>query len=144
MSRLPTLFAIAAMSLLGVGLLVPRLDLRSGMTLSLPRATYMIPNRMLCYGAALCFCLFAFLYSLRMVPWSAPAQRWHLGLSVFCLAMFFAALASFERSAAAGRETNLTLSLVIVASAAPVLFVLIQALYLLDGLRRCWWLFIRS
>ena len=138
MPRLSTLFAVAAISLLALGLLIPHLNLRSGMALSLPGTVYSIPNSLLCYGAALCFSLFAFLYSIWMIQWNAPAQRWHLGLSVLCVAVFSAASVGLDRSAPGSRETNMTLPLVMVYSAAPMLFLLIQALYLLDGLRRCW------
>ena len=74
MPRLPMLFATAAIvALLFLGLLTSRFDLLAGMTITLPRATYFVSNGILCYGVALFFCLFAFLYSIWIVPWTAQA-----------------------------------------------------------------------
>jgi hypothetical protein len=59
MPRIPMLFATTAVVALLLGLLTSRFDLSSGMALALPRAHFTIPNRTLCDGVALFFCLFA-------------------------------------------------------------------------------------
>jgi hypothetical protein len=44
MPRLPMLFATAAIVALLLGLLTSRFDLSTGMTITLPRATYLFPT----------------------------------------------------------------------------------------------------
>lgn len=80
MHRLPVLFGATAVVVLVVGLISSRFNFSTGMTLTLLRNTYFIPYQLLCFGAASCFCLFAFLYSMWTVPWSASAGLWPLGL----------------------------------------------------------------
>ena len=86
MTRLVTLFATAAVVLLLLGLLMSRLHLRSGLSLSLPAGGWLIPYWVLCFGAALFFCLFAFAYSLldgalecsgrHVALWAKRLLRW--------------------------------------------------------------------
>jgi hypothetical protein len=82
------LYATIAITALSFGLLTSRFDLSTGMTLMLPRASYLIPNSMLCDGTAVFFCLFAFLYSIWIVPWSAQAAMSHFTLSLLYVGMF--------------------------------------------------------
>jgi hypothetical protein len=138
MPRLPMLFATAAITALIMGLLTSRFDLATGMTLTLPRATYLIPNRMLCYGAALFFCLFAFLYSIWIVPWSAQAAMWHFALSVLAVGVFLAASIGMDRFKLGAEPPALAIPCVLVFSFSPVFFLLIQGFFILDSLRRCW------
>jgi hypothetical protein len=124
MTRLPMCFATAAVTALLLGLLTSRFDLSTGMTISLPKATYFVANGILCYGVALFFCLFAFLYSVWIVPWSAQAGVWHFSLSVLCVGLFLIASIGLDRFK--------------LLTGPPVLFLVIQGFFILDGLRRCW------
>jgi hypothetical protein len=138
MPRIPMLFATAAVMALILGLLTSRFDVSTSMSLALPRAHYAIPNRMLCYGVALFFCLFAFLYSIWMVQWSAQAAMWHFALSLLSVGGFLVALIGMDRFKLVAEPPALGLPLLLVFSFSPVFFLLIQGFFILDGLRRCW------
>jgi hypothetical protein len=138
MPRLPMLFATTAITALIMGLLTSRFDLSTGMTLRLPRATYLIANWTLCYGVALFFCLFAFLYSIWIVPWSAQAATWHFALSVLSVGVFLAASIGMDRFKLGAGPPALAIPCLLVFSFSPVFFLLIQGFFILDGLRRCW------
>jgi len=142
-TRIPTLFAVAGVVVLVVGLLSSRMGLRSGMSLTWHGTGYLLGNSLLCFGAGVFFCLFAFLYSLWMVPWSAQAGWWHFGLSLLCIGMFCIGLLVPERSVP-GDGPALTLPLLIAFTASAPLFLAVQGLFLVDGLRRCWPLLFRS
>jgi hypothetical protein len=138
MPRLPMLFATTAITALILGLLTSRFDLSTGATLILPRASYLIPNRMLCYGVALFFCLFAFLYSIWMVPWNARAAMWHFALSGLSVGVFLAASIGMDRFKLGAGPPALAIPFLLAFSFSPVFFLLIQGFFILDGLRRCW------
>ena len=137
MPRLPMLFATAAIVALLLGLLTSRFDLVTGMTITLP-ATYFVPNRTLCYGIALFFCLFAFLYSVWILPWSTQAGVWHFPLSVLSVGLFLIASIGMDPFKLLTWPPALAIPFLIVFSFSPVLFLLIQGFFILDGLRRCW------
>ena len=137
MTRLSTLFAIAAMAVLLLGVLTSHLDLQSGLAVSLPTGSYYISYNVLCFGAALFFCLFAFVYSIWMVPWSAQAAMWHFGLSIFCVAAFLAASIAINRPGIQEHMTRSATLVFVLYCFAPILFLLVQSFYILDGLRRC-------
>jgi hypothetical protein len=138
MPRLPMLFATTAITALILGLLTSRFDLSTGMTLMLPRASYLIPDRMLCYGVALFFCLFAFLYSIWIVPWSAQAAMWHFALSLLSVGVFLAASIGMDRFKLGTGPPALAIPFLLAFSFSLVFFLLIQGFFILDGLRRCW------
>lgn len=138
MPRLAMLFATAAVTALLLGLLTSRFDLLTGMTVTLPRATYFVSNGILCYGVALFFCLFAFLYSVWIVPWSAEAAVWHFALSVLSVGLFLIASIGMDRLKLLNGPPALALPFLLVFSFSPMLFLLIQGFFILDGLRRCW------
>ena len=138
MPRLPMLFATAAIVALLLGLLTSRFDLSTGMTITLPKATYFVPNGTLCYGIALFFCLFAFLYSVWILPWSTQAGVWHFSLSALSVGLFLIASIGMDRFKLLTGPPALELPFLIVFSFSPVLFLLIQGFFILDGLRRCW------
>jgi hypothetical protein len=138
MPRLPMLFATAAIVALVLGSLTSRLDLSTGMTITLPKASYFVPNRTLCYGIALFFCLFAFLYSVWILPWSTQAGLWHFSLSVLSVGLFLVASIGMDRLKFANGPPALAIPFLVVFSFSPVLFLLIQGFFILDGLRRCW------
>ena len=119
-------------------MLTSRLDLSTGMTIVLHKASYFVPNGILCYGVALFFCLFAFLYSVWIVPWSAHAAAWHFSLSVLSVVLFLIASIGLDRfKLLTGRE-SLAIPFLFVFSFSPMLFLVIQGFFILDGLRRCW------
>jgi len=138
MSRAPVFFATAAAMALLLGLLTSRFDLSAGMSLALPRAHYAIPNRMLCYGVALFFCLFAFVYSIWTVRWSAQAAMWHFSLSLLSVGGFLVALVAMDRFKLVAEPPAFSMPLLLVFIFSPVFFLLIQGFFILDGLRRCW------
>ena len=138
MPRLPMLFATAAIVALLLGLLTSRFDLSTGMTITLPKASYFVPNGTLCYGVALFFCLFAFLYSVWILPWSTQAGLWHFSLSVLSVGLFLVASIGMDRLKFANGPPALAIPFLVVFSFSPVLFLLIQGFFILDGLRRCW------
>jgi hypothetical protein len=138
MPRLPMLFATAAIVALLLGLLTSRFDLSTGMTITLPKATYFVPNATLCYGIALFFCLFAFRYSVWFLPWSTQAGVWHFSLSALSVGLFLIASIGMDRFKLLTGPSALELPFLIAFSFSPVLFLLIQGFFILDGLRRCW------
>ena len=119
-------------------MLTSRLDLSTGMTIVLHKASYFVPNGILCYGVALFFCLFAFLYSVWIVPWSAHAAAWHFSLSVLSSGLFLIASIGIDRFKLLTGPETLAIPFLIVFSFSPVLFLVIQGFFILDGLRRCW------
>ncbi len=137
MLRLPTLFAtIAAVALiLGLGL---RLDLSTGLTLTLPKTTYLISYRILCFGVATWFCLFAFLYSIRIIPWSAQAATWHFGLSLVLVALFITAALGMDWPKLNDGSSTMAIAFMLAFSLTPIIFLLLQGFFVVDGLRRCW------
>ena len=135
MPRLPMLFATAAIVALLLGLLTSRFDLLAGMTITLPRATYFVSNGILCYGVALFFCLFAFLYSIWIVPWTAQAGVWHFSLSVLSVGLFLVASIRFKLLEG---SSSLAMPVLAAFSFSPVLFLLVQGAFLLDAFRRIW------
>jgi hypothetical protein len=136
MPRPQTLFVIAAVVALVLGLVTSRLSLSTGMALTLPGASYVIPNSMLCYGAALFFCLFAFLYSIWMVPWSIPAATWHFALSIFAVVAFLAASIQMQRFRPDAASSPASITVLLAFSLSPIFFLAVQGLFLLDGMRR--------
>jgi hypothetical protein len=144
MARLPTLFAVSAACALVLGILSPRFDVRAGMSVTWHGAGYMIPNKTLCFGAAVFFCLFAFLYSIRLIPWSVGAGSWHFGLSILCIIIFSVAFVAAGCYPEAESSSNPVLIVMLLFVASPVCFLLIQGLYLIDAVRRCWPLLVRS
>ncbi len=138
MPRSQTLFATAAVVALLPGLLTSRINLGSGLTVSLHRTVYLIPPSMLCYGVALLFCLFAILYSVWTVPWSTQAARWHFAISVFLIGVFCAASSAAVRFNVIESSSRLALPVLIAFILSPVLFPLIQGFFIVDGLRRAW------
>jgi hypothetical protein len=138
MPRLPMLFATAAVTALLLGLLTSRFDLSTGMTITLPRATYFVSNGILCFGVALFFCLFAFLYSVWIVPWSSEMGVWHFALSVLSVGLFIIASIGMDRFNLLTMPPAVAIPFLLVFSFSPVLFLLIQGFFILDGLRRCW------
>lgn len=136
MPRIPILFAATALFLLFVGLIGSRFGFPAGMTLTLPKNTYLIPYQLLCFGAASCFCIFAFLYSMWMIPWNARVALWHLGLSVAFLALFFGAAVAVQRSKLTD-VSPFAVTVLLAFIVSPLLFLLTQGFFALDGLRRC-------
>lgn len=130
-------FATIALFVLSVGLISSRHSFSVGMTLTLLRNTYLVPFYLLCFGAASCLCIFAFLYSMWMVPWNARMALWHLGLSVASLALFFVAAVITQRSRLTDVSTPLAVTVLLALIVSPLLFLLTQGLFALDGLRRC-------
>ncbi len=138
MPRIPTLFATAAVGVLLLGLLTSRFNLGFGLSVSLRRTAYGVPNSMLCYGVALFFCFFAVLYSVWMVPWSAQAARWHFAISVLLIGVFCAASFTAARFKLFEASSGLAIPILVAFSLSPVLFLLIQGFFILDGFRRAW------
>ena len=136
MSRIQTLFAAAAIAALLLGLLATRFDQRWGLTITLRQTGYIVPNSMLCYGVALFFCLFAVLYSVWTVSWSVRAASWHLALSLFLVGVFGAAAFAADRLKLLEGSTNLAMPVLVAFSFSPVLFLVIQGVFLLDCFRR--------
>jgi len=136
MSRIQTLFAAAAIGALLLGLLATRFNLRWGLTITLRQTRYMVPNSMLCYGVALFFCLFAVLYSVWTVPWSVRAASWHLALSLLLVGVFGAAAFAADRLKLLEGSTNFAMPVLVAFSFSPVLFLVIQGVFLLDCFRR--------
>ena len=135
MPRLPMLFATAAIVALLLGLLTSRFELLAGMTITLPKASYFVPNGTLCYGIALFFCLFAFLYSVWILPWSTQAGVWHFSLSVLSVGLFLVASIRFKLLEG---SSSLAMPVLAAFTFSPVLFLLVQGAFLLDAFRRIW------
>ena len=112
------------------------------MTVSWHGAGYVIPNRTLCFGAALSFCFFAFLYSLWIIDWSVRATAWHFALSLLCLGLYSASSIAFDRST--DQPMPPSLFLVFAVTVTPLVFLIIQSWYFIDGSRRLLSWLIRS
>jgi hypothetical protein len=138
MPRIQTLFASAAVGVLLLGLLTSRLKLGSELVVTFRQTGYGLPYSMLCYVVALFFCLFAVLYSVWMVPWSVRAANWHFGLSVLLVGVFCAASFAADRFKLLEGSSSLAMTVLVAFSFSPVLFLLIQGAFILDGLRRVW------
>jgi hypothetical protein len=138
MPRIQTLFASAAVGVLLLGLLTSRLKLGSELVVTFRQTGYGLPYSMLCYVVALFFCLFAVLYSVWMVPWSVRAANWHFGLSVLLVGVFCAASFAADRFKLLEGSSSLAMTVLVAFSFSPVLFLLIQGAFILDGLRRAW------
>ena len=138
MTRPPMLFAAAAVTALLLGMLTSRFDLSTGMTIVLHKTGYFVRNRILCYGVALFFCLFAFLYSVWIVPWSAQAAAWHFSLSVLFVGVFCASSFAADRFKMLEGSSSLAMTVLVAFSFSPVLFLLIQGAFVLDAFRRVW------
>lgn len=141
MPRPQILFAFAAVVALILGLLPSRFAPSMSMALGPRRAHYEIPGSMPFYGVALFFCLFAFLYSIWMVPWSTKAAMWHFGLSVLAVMTFLSASILIRRLKGDLQASTLGIPLLLSFSASPLTFLVLQAIFLIDGLRRSWRLF---
>jgi hypothetical protein len=138
MPRIQTLFATAAVGLLLLGLLSSRLKPGPEMVVTLRQTGYVVPNSILCYGVALFFCLFAVLYSVWMVNWSVQAANWHFGLSVFLVGLFCAASFAGDRFKALEGSPTVAMTVLVAFTFSPILFLLIQGVFILDGFRRVW------
>jgi len=138
MPRIQTLFVSAAIGVLLLGLLTSRMRLGPEMVITVRHIGYGVPNGMLCYGVALFFCLFALVYSLWVVSWSVQAAKWHFGLSILLVGVFCAASFTTERFHRLGGSSSQAVSVLITFGLSPVLFLLLQGVFLLDCLRRLW------
>jgi hypothetical protein len=138
MPRIQTLFASAAVVALLLGLITSRFNQRFGLMISLRHSVYFSPNSMLCYGVALFFCFFALLYSVWTVPWNAQAARWHFALSVLLVGVFCAASFAAVRFKVFEGSSRLPIPILVAFSISPVLFLLLQGVFILDGFRRAW------
>jgi hypothetical protein len=138
MPRIQTLFVSAAIGVLLLGLLISRIRLGPDLVITVHHIGYGVPNSTLCYGVALFFCLFALVYSLWVVPWSAQAARWHFGLSILLVGVFCAASFAAERFHGLERSSSQAVPILIAFSLSPVLFLMLQVAFLLDCLRRIW------
>ena len=138
MPRIQTLFASAAVGVLLLGLLTSRLKPGSELVVTFHRTGYGLPYSMLCYGVALFFCLFAVLYSVWMVPWSVRAANWHFGLSVLLVGVFCAASVATDRLKLPEGSSSSAITVLVAFSFSPVLFLVIQGAFILDGFRRVW------
>lgn len=121
-----------------MGLLASRFNLPFGLTVTHPAATFVVPNSVLCYGIALCFCFFAIQYSVWAVPWNAQATRWHFVLSVFLVGVFCAASFASQRVVLSQTSSRLAIPVLIAFTFTPILFLILQGFFLLDGIRRAW------
>jgi hypothetical protein len=138
MPRIQTLFASAAVGVLLFGLLTSRLKPGPMMVVTLRQTGYGLPYSVLCYGVALSFCLFTFLYSVWMVSWSVQAAKWHFGLSVLLVGLFCAASFAADRFKLLEGSSSLAMPVLAAFSFSPVLFLLVQGAFLLDAFRRIW------
>ena len=141
MPRPQVLLAGAAVMALILGLLPSRLAPSISMAMGSSRAHYEIPSSLLFYGVALFLCLFAFLYSIWMVPWSMQLARWHFGLSVLAVMTFLSASILMTRLKVDLKASTSGIPLLLTFSLSPLFFLLLQAVFLIDGLRRSWSLF---
>ena len=144
MQRVQSFFAVAALLVLALSLWRPRWALDAGLSVQWGGRGYFIPSQILLYGVALVFTFFAFLYSLWFIPWSVQAACWHLGMSVIGAGVFFGSLLAFPYVADGSEHSGRMLVLLILVTASPVVFLLIQGWYLIDALRRCWPLLARG
>ncbi len=138
MTRLPALFAMFAVVLLVLGLFPTDPSMTAGMTFTSPARTFVIPNRLLCFAAALSFCFFATAYSAWFVPWSYRSGLWHFGLSAAAVGAFVLSSVAFRSAGAFDQKGTLTLPLLLAFSLSPFVFLLVQGVFFFDGLRRCW------
>jgi uncharacterized membrane protein len=138
MLRIQTLFAIGAVGLLLLGLLASRLGSGPHLTVTFGQTTYAWPNSFLCYVVAFFFCLFAVLYSVWMVNWNVQAANWHFGLSVFLVGVFCAASFAADRFKVPEGSSTVAMTVLIALTFSPILFLLIQGVFILDAFRRVW------
>jgi hypothetical protein len=141
-SRIAILFGAAAALLITMGILASRFSTQLGWSIDWRGKGYGFPIQTLCFGLAACFCGFAFIYSLWVIPWSTRAATWHLALSLVCVAIFgigFVAVHGSAHNVAPSAAPLPILTQAMLGSWILVqpLFLLLQAWFLIDAIRRC-------
>jgi cell division protein FtsW (lipid II flippase) len=89
MQRVATLLASSAALTLVLGILIPRLAIKSGLTLTSNKTITLIPNQPLCFGVGFALALFAFLYSaMWFADWRIKTASWHFTISMIAVLRF--------------------------------------------------------
>lgn len=100
MLKADTLFSVAGIAALGLGLIARYGILGEGFTIysSFPsrHVSYAFPMETPCYGIAALFCLFAFVYSIGYIPFSRTIVEWHTWLSIGGVLLVAAGFAGFD------------------------------------------------
>jgi hypothetical protein len=89
MSRVTTLFAVAAIALISAGIIAEYWFTNTGITWTSNRTTgYAFPLDVPCNALAALFCVFAVRYSIVYIPFSTTSAKWHFWLSTVGVVSF--------------------------------------------------------
>jgi hypothetical protein len=88
MGRVQNLCVITSVVLLVAGISAPYLTPNTGWDIRLGRTGFGLSWQTPCYGVAALFSIFAFLYSIRYIPFHQTVVQWHFWLSVVCVLWF--------------------------------------------------------
>jgi uncharacterized membrane protein YidH (DUF202 family) len=119
MFRTQNLFALTAIGLLGLGLVLPQFGSQTGLfTISTSNRThsYAFGNEMPLYCIAALFAAFAFLYSIGYIPFHPTMARWHFWLSLISVFLCLAGAAIFAWYAQKAPEPELGVGGTVVAA----------------------------
>lgn len=138
MQRVENLCAITSIVLLVTGILLKYLGPDFGWSLSWAHTGYAFSWHMPCYGVAVLFTLFAFLYSIAYIPFDQRIAQWHFWLSLGCVVLFALGAVIFYVTAQGGTTPKLGLAgtafaLSVIAS-IPI-FMLTQLLFAVELVR---------
>lgn len=138
MLRTQNLFALAAIGVLGFGLLLSQFGSQSDLVITTPSRSYALSVETPLYCIAALFGAFAFLYSIGYIPFSSTMAKWHFWLSLVSvfLCVAGAAIISWYLSGTADTKIGIGGNLVAVSFLAGLLtFVSMQLWFAVDLLR---------
>ena len=107
MLRAQNLFAVAAIGLLGFGLLASKFGSKTGVAIHVGARGYGFSNQMPLYCMAALFAGFAFLYSIGYIPFSSAMMRCHFWLSVVSVVLCVGGWAIFSWYANSVTDTKI-------------------------------------
>lgn len=116
MLRTQNLFALTAIGLLALGLVLSQFGSQTGVSISTRTHTYAFANEMPLYCIAALFAAFAFLYSIGYIPFHPTMARWHFWLSLISVFLCLAGAAIFAWYAQKAPEPELGVGGTLVAA----------------------------
>jgi hypothetical protein len=107
MQRVENLCVITGIVLLVTGILLKYVGPDFGWSLSWAHTGYGFSWHMPCYGLAVLFTLFAFLYSIVYIPFDKTVAQWHFWLSLGCVVLCVLGVVIFSLATRGGTTPKL-------------------------------------
>ena len=98
MQRVTYLCGITGIVLLAAGVLVPYLMPNMAWSLHWRGRAYGFSWQVPCYGLAVLYSLFAFLYSIGFLRFDATVAQWHFWLCLGCIVLYVSGQAFFDQA----------------------------------------------